>query len=476
MGFRRSRGVLAPALGAAILLVAVLVAVLSGGGGAPPPIPLPGIGRPPPAGDPFAYLPERAAAFEARAVPGTDNVVYAKSPGGVLATAARVAAWRRPVERAAAAGRVDPNVLEGIVFLESAGDPHAIAGPDPAAASGLTQIVAQTGQSLLGMHIDLERSRALTARIDSAYALGQTRRLAELEAQRARVDERFAPRKALAATVRYLKLAYGRFGRWDLAAESYHMGIGNLQGVLDLYDGGRPVPYVQLFFDTAPDHNRAAYAKLEAFSDDSRLYYWRVLTAIAIMRMYRSDRAALERRAALETGAASNALVLHPPGATPSFDDPGSLREGYARHVVLPLPADPGALGLSYGGSMGALAQKVGEPARLYRGLRAPALDLLIELAARVRTLSADKAPLIVASTVADRRYAALENGAAPLLSYTGYAFAIERRYASRAQADALQAMLDRLQELDVIAWVRRPATIDVVVASDADRVIVHGP
>jgi hypothetical protein len=61
-------------------------------------------------------------------------------------------------------------------------------------------------------------------------------------------------------------------------------------------------------------------------------------------------------------------------------------------------------------------------------------------------------------------------------LTSTGYSFAIARRYANRRQADALQAMLDQLQALDVIAWVRSPSTIEITVASDAGRVIVDGP
>jgi hypothetical protein len=58
----------------------------------------------------------------------------------------------------------------------------------------------------------------------------------------------------------------------------------------------------------------------------------------------------------------------------------------------------------------------------------------------------------------------------------TGYSFQIARRYASHAQAAAFQAMLDRLQTLNLIAWERTPATIDITVASDASQVIVHGP
>ncbi len=470
----QSPGKLALLLGAVIVLIAVLIVALSGS--SQPPLPLPGIGRPARSGDPFAYVPARQAAFTTRAVAGTDNVVYAKSPGGVLATAARVAPYRRLIDAATAGTGVDPNILEAIVFLESAGYPNAIAGADPAAASGLTQIVAQTGQSLLGMHIDLARSRALTGQIDAAYANGNAARVAQLQAQRARIDDRFDPRKELAATVRYLQLAHRRFGRWDLAVESYHMGIGNLQGVLNAYDGGQPAPYVRLFFDTAPDHHGDAYDQLHSFSDDSRLYYWRVLASASIMGMYRGDQQALSTLARLETASDTDALVLHPPSSTTSFTDPGALRDAYAARVVLPLPTNPTALGLAYDPAMGSQAARVGEPARVYRGLRAPALDLLIELAARVRALSGVHAPLTVASTVTDQRYAALTGATAVPLSSTGYSFAIERRYANTAQAAALQAMLDRLEELDLIAWAREPSTIDVTVASDADRVMVDGP
>src|SRR5207302_1622168 len=159
------------------------------------------------------------------ATAGEAHVLYAKSPDGALATAARVAKLAPLIDRTAGAGGVDPGLLEAIVFLESAGFPNQIAGPDPASASGLTQIVASTGQALLGMHIDLVRSRALTRQILAAGAAGKRARVAALEHRRAMVDDRFDPAKALAATVRYLDLAQSRFGRGDLALESYHMGI-----------------------------------------------------------------------------------------------------------------------------------------------------------------------------------------------------------------------------------------------------------
>jgi hypothetical protein len=288
------------------------------------------------------------------------------------------------------------------------------------------------------------------------------------------VDDRFDPRLALAATVRYLQIAQQRFGRGDLAVVSYHMGIGNLQQVLSDYNGGQAVPYAQLFFDTAPDRHTSAYRLLQGFGDDSSLYYWRVLGAVQIMHLYRSDRSALSRLNQLYAADGSGAQVLHPPDRTSSFGDPSAVRSAYANRSILRLPANPGTLGLRYDPGMGSLASQLGQPAAAYRGLRPAALDLLVELAARVRTVSGTRAPLTVVSTVTDNRYQQLLGGA-DASAVSGYTFELARRYASRAQAAALQAMLDRLQALNLIAWIRWQTSIEVTVASDASQVIVGG-
>jgi Transglycosylase SLT domain len=464
---------LALAGAAVVLAIAVLAAVLSGGG--PPPLPLPGIGRPARGGDPFAYIPGRQADFTARAISGNGQVLFVKSPGGALSTAARVAALRGEIDAAAAGTGVDPNTLEGIVFLESAGQQNAIAGSDPANAAGLTQILAETGQSLLGMNIDLVRSRQLTAQIDRAYGLGESARVAQLQRARAKIDDRFNPAKAVAATVRYLQLAQRRFGRADLAIVSYHMGIGNLQNVLADYGAGQPVPYVQLYFDTAPNNHGAAYRLLSGFGDDSWTYYWRVLAAEQIMRLYRSDPSALRRLSSLQTASGSDAEVLHPPEETPTFADPNALDAGYANRSILPLPSNAKALGLAYDPGIGSLAHRLGVSPALYRGLRAPALDLLVELAARVRTLSGGAAPLTVTSAISDNRYQQLLGINDPPAA-AGWSFTIARHYVSGAQALAFQAMLDRLQALNVIAWQRYPSEIEVTVSAGASHVIVDGP
>jgi hypothetical protein len=457
---RRAR--LALALAGSVLIVVLLISALSGGGIPPPPAA--GVARGASGHNPFAYVAARESEFAARATAGEAHVLFTKSPGGAVATAARVATFRTAIDQATAGTGIDPNLLEALVYVESAGRPGAIAGSDLAGAAGLTQILASTGSSLLGMPIDLARSRKLTQKIGAIASGGRAGKLAPLLLARERADTRFYPPKALAATVRYLLTAEHQFGRADLAIESYHMGIGNLHNVLGAYDAGRAVPYVQLYFDSSPDNHPEAYRLLAGLGDDSWLYYWRVLGAEQIMHLYRTDRAALRRLTSLQTADGAGAAVLHPPGHPRRYADPAAVSAAYQHHGLVPLPSNAAALGLAVDPAMGTGASKVGAPRALYRGLAPTALRLLIELAGRVRTLSGSRSPLRVQSTVADAKYQS-SRGIDDPLATTGYAFTIERRYSSPAQAAAFQAVLDRLQSLNLIAWVRNATTIQVTVA-----------
>jgi hypothetical protein len=96
------------------------------------------------------------------------------------------------------------------------------------------------------------------------------------------------------------------------------------------------------------------------------------------------------------------------------------------------------------------------------------AIRLLIKLAAQVRALSHTTSGLRLVGTVADDRYQQRVLGGVYPPAATGYSFAIGRTYADPAQADAFQAVLDRLQSLNLIAWAREPTQIRITVASDA--------
>jgi hypothetical protein len=390
-------------------------------------------------GDPYAYEPDREQEFEKRAAAGHSHVVYAKSPGGVLATARRVERFRDDIEQAADDAGVDPNLIEGMVLLESAGRPDAIASDDLEGAVGLTQILAETATSLLDMNVDVRASERLTRRLARARGPREADRL---RAKRRRVDERFDPRKSLAATGRYLKLAMDELGREDLAVVSYHMGIGNLQGVLGAY-GDDDTSYAQVFFDSSPDHHARAYGRLLRLGDDSKTYLWRVLASERVMRLYRDDRVRLGRLVRLQEAAPSGELVLHPPERTEVFEAEDDLSAAYRDGELRPFPNEPRRYGLR---------RDPGIDDELFWGLRPRAFELAVYMARGVRQVGGTRAPLTVTRLV--RPGAGIHS--------TGYAFDVSRDYRTGAQAEAFQYMLDRLQALDLIAWTRSSKTIHV--------------
>ena len=381
--------------------------------------------------DPWAYEPDREDDFEARAAAGHSHVVYVKSPGGIVATARRVEHWRPQVEEAADEAGVDPDLIEGMVLLESAGRPDARASDDLEGAVGLTQILAQTATGLLGMQVDLDQSERLLRKLGRARGPTQAARIRE---RLARVDERFDPDKALAATGRYLKLARDELGREDLAVVSYHMGIGNLQQVLGAY-GDDEASYAQLYFDASPDREPRAYRLLAGLGDDSKTYLWRVLASREIMRLYRENRGELERLAGLHASSDSGELVLHSPGETAAFEADDDVQAATERGELRP----------------------VGRGA-----LRPEAFALLAYIRDGVRNISGVNAPLRVTRTVrpGDGVHA------------TGFAFDISRDYASDPQAEAFQFMLDRLQALNLIAWTRSGDTIHVTASSEGKSLL----
>jgi hypothetical protein len=414
---------------------------------------------------PFTYVPEQRAAYERSAALGLSHVLYAKSPGGVVASAQRTAHWRPIIDRVARRHRLDASMLEAIVMLESAGRADARASDDLRSAAGLTQILAETGQNLLGLRIDVKTSERLTR------GILRGRRVRRREALRRRVDERFDPAKAIEATARYLDFAKGKLGRDDLAVVSYHMGVGNLQQALMAYGKGS-VPYAQLYFDSSPLRHAAAWRKLASLGDDSSTYLWRVLAAREIMRLYRSDPKALAQEAVLQSHKASAEEVLHPLERTTVYADPFAVGRARASGELRAIDAKVlGPYGLRIDSHMGELARRVKQSPRLYRALRPQALAVLEAIGAATQAIAGTQ-PLVVTSTVRDKDYqrvlAATDREATTAYSLhtTGFAFDIARNYRSRAQALAFQFVLDRLTARGIIAWVREPGAIHVTVAS----------
>ncbi|MDQ6915481.1 MAG: hypothetical protein M3155_06680, partial [Actinomycetota bacterium] len=353
---------------------------------------------------PFAYQRDHQARFERHAAAGESHLVYARSPGGAVATAARVARLRPAVDAAARVGGIQADLLEAMVFLESGGQAGAIAGGDPAGAVGVAQILPETGRNLLGLHVDLAASRRLTRRIADARRRHDAAAVATLERERRRVDQRFDPQRSVAAMGRYLAFARPKFaGRSDFAVVSYHMGVGNLADVVRAYAGpqekrlavrvirGGRLTYAQVYFDSGPFRHRTAYRRLQSLGDDSSTYYWRVLAAREVMGLARRDPARLRRQAALETRYGSAEAVIRPPARTAVFADPAAVRRGRARGALVAVPNDPGKRRFLLDPAAAGLARQLGRDPALYDSLRPEALAILLYVGERVQRTSGSR-------------------------------------------------------------------------------------
>lgn len=443
-------------------------------------------------GDPLAWTPKSSNELRDRATLGTSHVIYEKSPGGVLASAERTLRWRGEVEGAARSAGVDPDTLEAIVFLESAGRSQVMADGTPSSASGIAQIIPSTATDFLGMRVDLARSAEFTSAIDRALARGKGQLASRLIEQRQQVDERFDPELALEGAARYLQIATDRFASEELAVVSYHMGIGNLENVISAYVGKsqrsgstaatvaqNEIDYARLYFDSSPQRHRAAYELLASFGDDSSLYLWRVLASAGILEDFRDDRRGLAAQVDLATQKATLEEAYHPEEDTEIFETPDEVADATDGGDLARVPSDR-SLGFKLAGQVGELAEKLGEEPALYRVLRPEALAALTYLSGKVQAVSEENAPLTVTSLTRDRTYQELLIGVNPeatqkySLHTTGWSFDIRRRYASDRQARAFQFALDRLRAHAILDYAYEPAAIHVTVSEEA-RILLEG-
>ena len=195
------------------------------------------------------------------------------------------------------------------------------------------------------------------------------------------------------------------------------------------------------------------------------------------MRLSRDDAGELARLEAAQTAKDSAEEVLHPPGSTPRFTDARrSCKQAWddEQHRRLPRRRArhrPARATPAWASSPAPPARR---STRACARRRSPPRSTSAPRCAR----SAGESPLIVTSTVRDDAYQRLlvaRNREATRnysLHTTGWAFDIARRYRSKAQALAFQFVLDRLQVLDAIAWVREPGAIHVTAAPEGKALL----
>lgn len=269
--------------------------------------------------------------------------------------------------------------------------------------------------------------------------LGGHRGLTQLSTKRMR------PAAQLRATVRRLERARRALGRLDLAVASYHLGVPRLK---------HTPSYASFYFHTSVQGPEVDF-------------YWKVLAAERVLRLYRHDRGALRYEQHLQFKKNSAEEVLHPRRSTPQFRTPGAIARALRRHYLVHVPLDTKRTHIRV--RVGDLAPVLGRSRRLYASLRPQALDILLYLSHHV-----SGRPLVLTSAVRDDRYQRLLTTVNPVatraysMHTTGYAFDIRRSFSSRAQKRAFFRLLARLQAVNAIAYIPEFAAMHIAVASDA--------
>jgi soluble lytic murein transglycosylase-like protein len=335
---------------------------------------------------------ERAAALEAlrrqsvldsklsdAAAQAFDRGIFTSSPGGVFATAARVAQWKPLIVRASRGSGISPNLIEAMVFVESSGYRDAVGG---GRRVGLFQLTPWQARSL-GVQVDRVRKHS--------------RLLASV---RHRVDNRYRAVPSIRAAVRYLVRARRTLGRADLAVASFHVGVRNLAAA----SGGEKISYASLYFGSAPDRNAGIWRRLNREGDVARDYYWRVLAAQRVLKLYRHNRAALSWEDVQQARKSSAEEVMHPASSTLRFHRPRDLVRAWKRHQLVRIPTDARKTHIAISGTFGQMAPRLGRSKKLYLGLRPSARNVLLFIGKRVHELSGSR-PLILTSAVRDDVY-----------------------------------------------------------------------
>ena len=208
----------------------------------------------------------------------------------------------------------------------------------------------------------------------------------------------------------------------------------------------------------------------------------RCYAARDIMRLYRDDRAELERLDSRCTAPRTPPRRCSTPtGSVTRFADPADLREAWDAGEIARCRTRPRATGLQRDPRMGELAGRL-EPAgrALPRaaagGARDGALHRRAGARAQWRRVTARPSPqrCVTSATSGCSSAATARRRGTTRCTRPGWAFDIERRYRSGDAGAGLPVRARPAAVLGAIAWVREPAAIHITVSRDAKSLLAR--
>ncbi|HTQ58265.1 MAG TPA: transglycosylase SLT domain-containing protein [Bryobacteraceae bacterium] len=188
------------------------------------------------------------------------------------------------------------SVLQAMAYLESWGVPNA---ESPSGPRGIMQIAEATGRQM-GLRIGYAtRHRSVKIRTATRDRHGRVRYRTVRRRETYTVlvrDDRLNPERAVNAAAQYLAGMEQRYGGRDWAIWAYHCGQGCvadfqsvMKGIPELADP--PASVARVFFGCSPVWHRELCATLHAQMDRdySPTYWFRVMRAEQLLRIYRND-------------------------------------------------------------------------------------------------------------------------------------------------------------------------------------------
>lgn len=186
------------------------------------------------------------------------------------------------------------SVLQAMAYLESWGVANA---ESPAGPRGIMQIAEATGRRM-GLRVAYATRHRVTktktaVRDKHGRLVYRTVRHRETYTVLVR-DDRLRPERAIPAAAMYLARLEQRYGGRDWAIWAYHCGEGCVADFLAMakdMKGGSPPSVAEVFFGCDPAWNRDLCQALHAQMDRdySPTYWFRVMRAQQLLRMYKED-------------------------------------------------------------------------------------------------------------------------------------------------------------------------------------------
>ncbi len=251
------------------------------------------------------------------------------------------------------------STLAAISYLESFGNPKAESPAGPkgimqfseatARAAGLRIIRATKYQRVIAtQQVRTRRGKLVTRKVKTRVAYTVTVR-----------DERFLPERAIPAAANYLARLTNKFGRQDWAVFAYHCGEGCVEELQPMAEKlakyGDAVSVASMFFAASPANHKELYDALQFHMqrDYSPTYWFRVMRAEQLLRMYQSDPAEFKqlyvdyRNDANPSRRADHRLVVWLKAEDLAYRTDGDLRRAQGKDLVQVLE-DPDYFGFSF--------------------------------------------------------------------------------------------------------------------------------